>query len=110
MESDKLWKAAGRPKSGAIYTTRNTDRPKLAYRSAIRNNCRESERANDLHEALLNKRGTDFWKSWNSKFSTKSTCSPQVDSLVDSHEIATKVAQHFTVSCTHLTYEDSDKL
>ena len=79
MESDKLWKAAGRPRSGAIYTTRNTD--KRAYRSAIRNNRRESEHAftNDLHEALLNKRGTDFWKSWNSKFSTKSTCPPQVD-------------------------------
>ena len=24
MESDKLWKAAGRPRSGAIYTTRTT--------------------------------------------------------------------------------------
>ena len=42
--------------------------------------------------------------------STKSTCPPQVDSLVDSHEIATKFTQHFTVSCANLTNEGLDKL
>jgi hypothetical protein len=110
IESDKLWKAAGRPRSGSIYSTRNAD--KRAYRLAIRNNRRDSEQefTNDLHDALLRKNGTEFWKSWNSKFNTKSTCPPQVDSSVDPQQIAAKFARYFAKTCSNLTDSGSDLL
>jgi hypothetical protein len=110
IDSDKIWKAAGRPRSGAAYATRNKD--KLAYRSAIRNNRRNSEQefTNDLHESLLLKNGTDFWKSWNSKFNTKSVCTPQVEGLVDSKQIAVKFANHFATTCSNLSENGSGKL
>ena len=110
IESDKLWKAAGRPRSGPIYSTRNAD--KRAYRLAIRNNRRDSEQefTNDLHDALLRKNGTEFWKSWNSKFNTKSNCPPQVDSSVDPQQIAAKFAQYFAKTCSNLTDNGSDLL
>ena len=41
IESDKLWKAAGRPRSGPLYSRRSTD--KRAYRAAIRKNKRDSD-------------------------------------------------------------------
>jgi len=59
--SHKLWKEAGCPITGPIFDSRNKD--KREYRIAIhRNEQLSTERfTNDLHNALLNKRGNQFW-------------------------------------------------
>ena len=58
----------GRPGSGAIYDTYRKD--KAAYKLAIRSKEREYVQiyTNELHESLLRKQGTAFWKCWRSKF------------------------------------------
>jgi len=68
-----IWKEAGKPKSEPIFSNYNKD--KLRYKQAIR---KERERetevfTNDLHDALLRKSSKDFWKSWKSKFPSKSS-------------------------------------
>ncbi len=110
MESDKLWKSAGRPRSGPLYDKRFAD--KRAYRVAIRKNKRDSDGlfTNDLHDALITKHGTEFWKCWNSKFSSKSPKCLQVDGLINSKEIADNFARHFAKSCSVLTKDVSDEL
>ena len=91
--SDKLWKDAGRPRSGQLFSRRSSD--KRAYKSAIRKQESDSvERySNELNNALLSKRGNDFWKCWNAKFSSGVGQCKQVDGLTD----------HQPVSYTHLT-------
>jgi len=70
-DSNNLWQAAGRPRSGAIYSRRNSDR--RAYRLAIRRaEANTKDRySNELHDLLLAKDGTKFWKCWNAKFEKK---------------------------------------
>jgi len=89
IDSDKIWKANGRPRSGPIYSKRSAD--KRAYKVAIRKSQREADDAysNDLHDALISKRGNEFWKCWNSKFARSSSRSRrQVDGLTDHQQIA----------------------
>jgi len=65
INSNKLWKAAGKPRQGSIFNKRQTCRAQ--YRKAIK---REGQKQNmirytkDLHEALLVKNGQTFWKCW----------------------------------------------
>jgi hypothetical protein len=55
VDSDRIWKIAGRPRSGEIFNKRYAD--KRAYRAAHRKAQLDSVHAysNDLHEALLKK-------------------------------------------------------
>jgi len=57
VSSDKLWEAAGRPRTGAIFAQRQSC--KLRYRQCIRDHQRAANETytNDLHEALLQKDG-----------------------------------------------------
>ena len=71
MSSNKLWKAAGKPHNGPIYDQHKSD--KLAYKLRLKDEIQPelSCYSNDLHEALLEKAGTDFWNCWRSKFGDK---------------------------------------
>ena len=74
VDLNKLWKAAGKPRTGLIYQQRQSNR--LQYRKRIREE-RKSETmvyTNELHEALLQKNGNEFWKSWKSKFEHYKGC------------------------------------
>jgi len=44
---------------------------------------------NELHEALLRKHNTDFWKGWRSKFESVNECK-QVEGCVDADVIVGK--------------------
>ena len=95
IESDQLWKAVGKPRTGPIFEKRRACR--LQYRKRIR----DSEAAaltsytNDLHEALLKKDQSTFWKSWKSKFENLNKCE-QVEGCTDPSVIAENFAQHFS--------------
>jgi len=110
INSDKLWKAAGKPRQGPIFDRRQSCR--LQYRKRLRDGERSNTTAytNDLHECLLEKNGVDFWKCWRSKFESSNNCE-QVDGCVDSNIIADKFAQQFSeaYSCTNATRADALK-
>lgn len=95
IESNQLWKSAGKPRHGPIFDKRQSCR--FQYRKKIRENQQMSSTAytNDLHEALLNKNGTEFWKCWRSKFESSNRCC-EVDGHVDGNEIAAKFQEHFS--------------
>ncbi len=95
IESDKIWKANGRPRSGPIFNKRSAD--KRAYKAGIRKTQSESVQSysNDLNDALLSKNGNDFWKCWKSKFGVKSPACLQVNGITDKTKIAGKFRQHF---------------
>ena len=65
IDTGRLCKEVGRPRSGDIFNQRNKARPH--YRHAIRKSQRSVDQVytNDLHKALKNKRGQDFRKCWN---------------------------------------------
>jgi len=110
IDSNRLWKVAGKPRRGALFDKRQACR--LRYRKRIRENQRDSTVAysNDLNDALMNKHGTDFWKCWNSKFESKLNNCNQVDGCVDSDLIADKFAQHFATAYTSVNQNRADEL
>jgi exonuclease III len=97
VESNKIWKASGKPRQGPIFNKRQSCR--LQYRKKIRENQSQasSSYSNDLHEALLKKNGTGFWKCWNSKFENRQKCN-EVEGSVDVDVIVNKFADHFSTA------------
>ena len=106
----KLWKAAGKPRAGPLF--QNFRHTKLLYKRRIRE-CQRQETSsytNDLHEALVNKEGNDFWKCWRSKFEVKNKRVGQVDGLTDEMEIVKQFEKYFTKTCSNLTVEGASRL
>ena len=95
IESNKIWKAAGKPKQGPIFEKRQSS--KASYRRAVRNKDKQSTSVytNALHESLINKDGPSFWKCWRSKFNTRMKCNA-VGGCVDDNSIANNFAQYFS--------------
>jgi len=102
IKSNKLWQNAGRFRSGPVYCKRNSD--KRAYRLAIRRaQADTNERySNDLHELLLHKEGSEFWRCWRAKFDTKTGTSIKVDGHLDPiySLIVESFMKHFHKICT----------
>ena len=99
IESDKIWKEAGKPRSGPIFDARQKHRS--CYRKCLRDRSNDSLTAysNELHECLLRKNGPTFWKSWRSKFEKKNS-SVEVNGCVDFAVVADKFADHFSKAYT----------
>ena len=97
IDSNQLWKAAGKPRNGPIFARRQSCR--AAYRSRLRQNEKSALQSytNELHDALLKKDGATFWKCWSSKFSCHNDCK-EVDGTVDHNLILTKFISYFS-SC-----------
>ena len=55
--------------------------------------------SNDLHVALLRKRGDQFWKCWNSKFESKSGRPISINGQSDPSKIVNLFAEHFSKTC-----------
>ena len=51
--------------------------------------------SNKLHEVLLDKYGTDFWKCWLSQFGDTNATTCNVNGLADESSTAAKFAEHF---------------
>jgi len=90
----RIWKDADKPRQGSIFSRRQACR--LQYRKRLRQNQKMDTEAytNDLHEALMKKNNTDFWKCRISKLEIKSKCN-QVNGRADPNVIADKFANHF---------------
>ena len=65
---------------------------------------------NDLHEALLQKSGQEFWKIWKSKFDDKSNGVLQINGVSDPAEIVINFAKHFEKVCSPFSMKRNDEL
>ena len=101
IASCRAWKNAGKPRQGFLFSEYKKD--KMLYKKRIREEKADeiSCYTNDLHEALLRKKGQDFWKVWKSKFDNKNAIShiAQVDGVTDSAVIALNFVNYFQSNC-----------
>lgn len=106
IETHKLWKEAGRPKCGPIFSMYMTAR--LNYKHGIR--CRKRDEltsySDELHTALMNKQMQDFWKIWRAKFGKGSARECLVDGTADEVIIANKFLNHFVESKSSQSVSD----
>jgi hypothetical protein len=95
VEANRLWVDAGRPRSGPIFSRRQTTR--RAYRREIRLNQEHYKGyySDALHDALMRKDGNCFWKSWRSKFESR-PASLSVCGSVDDNFVSRKFFEHFS--------------
>ena len=110
IASCRSWKEAGKPKHGNIFLQYKKD--KLLYKKRIREERinETSSLTNDLHEALLNKNGQDFWKAWKSKFESKASDIIQVDGTADVLLIVDNFAKYFESCCMPFNNKRNDEL
>jgi exonuclease III len=110
IKSHKLWKAAGKPRSGLIFQNYQSD--KSLFKKRIREAQLEEtwSYSNELHDALLQKSGNTFWKCWKSKFNNQNLSINQVNGLVDEQQIANKFADHFSKACSNFSNERNSDL
>ena len=88
MDTNKLWKAAGKQRSGPIFTRRQSSR--LLYRKRLRDE-QKAETYSYSNEALTRKDSVNFWKCWRAKLDTSNRCA-EVGGCVDSAVIVNKFA------------------
>ena len=95
IESDRLWKAVGKPRFGTIFD--NKQHARMQYRKRIREGKRMNDvvYSNELNDALLRKDSSTFWKCWRSKFEPTNNCT-QIDGCVDDDTIVEKFAAYFS--------------
>ena len=109
VTSNKLWKAAGKPRYGHIFDKRQSSR--LLYRKCLREAqfMKTTSYTNDLHEALIKKNGKVFWKCWRSKFEVASKCT-EVDGYIDPGIIAENFVKHFSDTYSYNNKSRSESL
>jgi exonuclease III len=109
IDTARVWKAAAKPRSGPIF--HKYQAAKSAYRSSLRQHQRleTSSYTNDLHDALANKNGKNFWNCWRSKFEHKAKYE-QVDGCIDKQLIAEKFAKHFSSCCSSVNSQRATEL
>ena len=110
INSNNVWKAAGQPRSGPIADKRNADKRK--YKSMLHKEKRAETQSytNDLHEALLNKSHTNFWKCWKSKFDKNYHSTAVINGLTDDAEVAETFADFFCRTCTSFSEDQNTRL
>ena len=103
-------KSCGCPSDGDIYHLKRS--AKAEYKLALRQKKREDIDfvSNDLHEMLLQKEQSAFWKTWKAKFCNKVKLSDFIDGCNDSSQIANKFAEVFANACTSNSITTSKKL
>ena len=72
----------------AIADARNADNRKYKRMLYSERQAETRRYTNDLHDALINKTGVNFWKCWNSKFEKGTKSSKFIDGLTDDAQIA----------------------
>ena len=95
VESNKLWINAGRPRSGPVFSQRQSSR--AAYRRELRHNQQyfKNYYSDSLHDALMRKNGNSFWKCWRSKFETRAN-NLSICGSVDDEFVANKFFDYFS--------------
>jgi len=100
------WKESGKRRSGSVFDEYRS--AKASYRLAIRSYQQDDTAfyTNDLHESLVNKRGSSFWKCCKSKFDTKN----RTISHIDGTTIVQKFVEHLSSACSPLSQAGSSNL
>jgi hypothetical protein len=81
---------------GPIYDAKRI--AKASYKRCIKENQKfEIESVSDnLHDALLQKSNTEFWKIWQKKFGSKKNTLSNIEGLMDDLSIANGFANYFS--------------
>lgn len=110
IDAHDLWKSCGRPGQGAVYDIKR--RAKAEYKSAIRKkkSVEDANISNDLHDFLLSKDTTAFWKTWECKFKSRRKSPPTVDGCRQHGDIANIFANNFQNACRPNNAECHEKL
>ena len=95
---------------GEVFEVRKKD--KYAYKRLIKQkqNLETASVSNSLHDALVSKDQTTFWKMWRSKFNSKNPLPKVVDNLTSEIEIANKFAKSFSDACSSNSDKRNDEL
>ena len=107
--SFRAWQDAGKPRTGPVHAEMMLHR--LRYRKIIRENERNNLAivTNDLHECLIKKDFTSFWKGWKSKLGSNKT-KVFIAGLANDEQISNKFAEYFEKCCTEKTNEANIKI
>ena len=110
VDSDRLWKEAGKPRSGPIFAHRQSCRSQYRHRLRQMQNMSANFYSNSLHDALLMKDGAAFWRCWRSKFDSNPNALMSMVVLIQmllliNFPPSLKIVSHVItpVSYTHLT-------
>lgn len=95
VTSHRLWVENGKPRCGPIYEVRT--RAKLKYKTYLRQNMdnEKTEVSNSLHDALIQKNSTAFWKIWNKKFGKQKLNTNIINGCLKEDDIANSFANYF---------------
>ena len=94
LDSHRLWVNAGRPRVGNLYESRT--KCKLRYKTYLRT-CAKNEKqqvSDNLHDTLINKDSSSFWKIWKKKIGKVKSTKVCVDGSYDDSIVIEKFTDY----------------
>ena len=98
ISKHQSWKAAGRPRDGPVASAMR--KAKYEYKLLLKHKSYQAQScfSNELHDALVNKDFTQFWRSWNAKLGHR----PQaqvINGCTDHGSIAEAFSELYAKQC-----------
>ena len=95
FDAFNVWRDAGKPSSGPIFNLKKSanSRYKLAARKAKKTF--DQGRSDSIHNDLVNKNSTKFWKSWQELHGKRGDVSARINGKIDDTDIANEFATNF---------------
>ena len=109
IQSNQIWKAAGKPRSGSVFNKHQESRSRYRKRIRDRQRLETQSYTNSLHDSLITKNGAAFWKCWRSKFEKGGDC-VEVGGSRDPRIILDSFVKHFSSVCAPNDAEKATKL
>ena len=104
IAAHKQWVNQGRPRQGQYLDTNRSKRNHYKCRLKELRCAHSRSISNSLHDALVVKDQSSFWKMWKSKFPNKTSSSPHyVDGATDHTDIANRFALAFESACSSVS-------
>jgi exonuclease III len=90
----KTWVSNGKPRFGPHHTSMVKSRNQYKLLIKLKEKENSNHFSNELHEALVNKNGDDFWRQWKAKFGKKKN-SQVINGSSNPGDIAAMFANYF---------------
>ena len=103
-----VWSSIAR--SGPNYRERCHARAEYTRAMRYKSKMANVRISNDLHDQLLTKACTSFWRTWKNKVNNRRTIASQVDGYSNASDIATVFPKRFHQACLPYSLEHNAEL
>jgi len=99
IDTHNAWEAAGKPRSGPIFLTRNAVKREYRYLIRIHKNQQNQDMSDSLSYSLYNAQIAKFWTTWKGKVCHSSKMLPNIEGAISEKTASVLFKNYFENLC-----------